>query len=82
MKRVRLAQQDDLGGLMSPRHLQGVSHGAVALAAWLQAATKALYAAPRPAVRAFVRRSLWLAAALLATALLDSPALAGDAGST
>lgn len=35
---VQQAQADDLGGLMNPRHMEGVSRGAAALAAWLQAA--------------------------------------------
>jgi len=35
---VHQVQAEDLGGLMNPRHMEGVSRGAAALAAWLQAA--------------------------------------------
>jgi len=35
---VLAAQQADIGGLMSPRHLEGVSRGAAALALWLHTA--------------------------------------------
>ena len=47
-QRVQAAQKDDVGGLMQPRHLEGVSHGAMALATWLQAAMQLIDSTPAP----------------------------------
>ena len=43
---VLAAQQADIGGLMTPRHLEGVSRGAAALALWLHTAMQLVGSQP------------------------------------
>ena len=69
---VLAAQQADIGGLMTPRHLEGVSGGAAALALWLHAAMQLVDSGPAAAPPQEV--SLLEAAADRRESLFDAPA--------
>ena len=69
---VLAAQQADIGGLMTPRHLEGVSGGAVALALWLHTAMQLV--GSRPAAAPPQEVSLLEAAADRRESLFDAPA--------
>jgi len=68
---VLAAQQADIGGLMTPRHLEGVSGGAVALALWLHTAMQLV--GSRPAAAPPQEVSLLEAAADRRESLFDAP---------
>ena len=68
---VLSAQQADIGGLMTPRHLEGVSGGAAALALWLHAAMQLVGSGPAAAPPQEV--SLLEAAADRRESLFDAP---------
>ena len=69
---VLAAQQADIGGLMTPRHLEGVSGGAAALALWLHTAMQLVDSGPAAAPPQEV--SLLEAAADRRESLFDAPA--------
>ena len=69
---VLAAQQADIGGLMTPRHLEGVSGGAAALALWLHIAMQLVDSGPAAAPPQEV--SLLEAAADRRESLFDAPA--------
>ena len=68
---VLAAQQADIGGLMTPRHLEGVSRGAAALALWLHTAMQLVGSEPAAATPQEV--SLLEAAADRRESLFDAP---------
>ena len=68
---VLAAQQADIGGLMTPRHLEGVSRGAAALALWLHTAMQLVGSEPTAATPQEV--SLLEAAADRRESLFDAP---------